>query len=55
MAEIFTIEAEGSTDLAQLMDLIVFGDLLSLWMAVEAGVDPGPVPILMELKDYLVQ
>lgn len=55
VAEIFTVQAEGSTDLAQLMDLIVFGDLLSLWMAVEAGVDPGPVPILMELKDYLVQ
>ncbi len=45
--------AEGDGDLAQLLDLILFGDYVSLWMAVEAGVDPGPVPILEELKERL--
>ena len=32
------------------MDLIYFGDYVSLWMAAEAGIDPGPVPVLAELK-----
>jgi glucose/mannose-6-phosphate isomerase len=53
VADIHTVVAEGSTDLAQLFDLIVVGDLVSLWTAAEAGVDPGPVPILIELKDFL--
>jgi glucose/mannose-6-phosphate isomerase len=47
------VRAEGDGDLAQLLDLILFGDYVSLWMAVQAGVDPGPVPILVELKDQL--
>lgn len=53
VAEIFTVSADGPSDLAQLFDLIVFGDLVSLWMAVEAGVDPGPVPVIMDLKAAL--
>lgn len=53
VADIHTVNAEGESDLAQLFDLIVVGDLLSLWMAAEAGVDPGPVPILIELKEFL--
>jgi glucose/mannose-6-phosphate isomerase len=44
------VRAEGDGDLAQLLDLIMFGDYVSLWMAAEAGVDPGPVPVLQELK-----
>lgn len=55
VAEIFEVTASGDGDLAQLFDLIIFGDLVSLWMAVEAGVDPGPVPLLMVLKDRLAQ
>jgi glucose/mannose-6-phosphate isomerase len=47
------VRAEGDGDLAQLLDLILIGDYVSLWMAVQAGVDPGPVPILVELKDQL--
>ena len=47
------VRAEGEGDLAQLFDLILFGDYVSLWMAVEAGVDPGPVPVIEELKGRL--
>ncbi len=45
--------AEGDGDLAQLFDLIIAGDFLSLYLADLAGVDPGPVPILADLKQRL--
>ena len=53
VADVIEVQATGDGDLAQLFDLILFGDYVSLWMAVEAGVDPGPVPILGELKAAL--
>jgi glucose/mannose-6-phosphate isomerase len=53
LADVVEVRAEGDGDLAQLFDLILFGDYTSLWMAAQAGVDPGPVPILGELKDEL--
>jgi glucose/mannose-6-phosphate isomerase len=53
VADTIEVRAVGDGDLAQLLDLILFGDFVSLWMAVQAGVDPGPVPILVELKDQL--
>jgi glucose/mannose-6-phosphate isomerase len=53
VADVIEVQAAGDGDLAQLMDLILFGDYVSLWMAAESGVDPGPVPILGELKAAL--
>jgi glucose/mannose-6-phosphate isomerase len=53
VADVLEVRAEGEGDLAQLFDLILFGDYVSLWLAVEAGVDPGPVPVLDELKRRL--
>jgi glucose/mannose-6-phosphate isomerase len=53
VADVLEVRAEGDGDLAQLFDLILFGDYVSLWMAVEAGVDPGPVPVIEELKERL--
>jgi glucose/mannose-6-phosphate isomerase len=53
VADVIEVRAAGDGDLAQLFDLILFGDYVSLWMAVEAGVDPGPVPILVDLKAQL--
>ena len=53
VADQIEVHAEGDGDLAQLMDLILFGDYVSLWMAAEAGVDPGPVEALVELKRRL--
>jgi glucose/mannose-6-phosphate isomerase len=47
------VQAAGDGDLAQLLDLILFGDYVSLWLAVHSGVDPGPVPILTDLKAAL--
>jgi glucose/mannose-6-phosphate isomerase len=53
VADVIEVRAEGDGDLAQLFDLILFGDYVSLWMAADAGVDPGPVPVLVDLKAQL--
>jgi glucose/mannose-6-phosphate isomerase len=53
VAGVIEVRAEGDGDLAQLFDLILFGDYVSLWMAVQAGIDPGPVPVLGDLKQAL--
>jgi glucose/mannose-6-phosphate isomerase len=53
VADVIEVQAEGDGDLAQLLDLILIGDYVSLWMAADAGVDPGPVPVLGELKKAL--
>jgi glucose/mannose-6-phosphate isomerase len=52
-AELIEVRADGDGDLAQMMDLILFGDYVSLWLAAEAGVDPGPVEVLVGLKEAL--
>ena len=53
VASIIEVRAEGEGELAQLMDLILVGDFVSLWLAAQEGVDPGPVPALVELKQAL--
>ena len=41
---VLDIEAEGEGALAQLLDLVLQGDFVSLHMAAEAGRRPGPDP-----------
>jgi len=53
VADVLEARAEGEGELAQLLDLCLFGDFVSLELAADAGVDPGPVPILEELKAAL--
>ena len=53
VAGIEVIEAEGEGELAQLFDLIIYGDFVSLHMAAHQGIDPGPTPILSEIKNQL--
>jgi len=53
VAEVIEVHAEGDGELAQLLDLVLFGDYVSLWMAAQAGVDPGPVDVLVDLKRRL--
>ncbi len=55
MAGIEVVHAEGEGELAQLFDLILFGSFTSLHMAAANGIDPGPIPILDELKAALAQ
>jgi glucose/mannose-6-phosphate isomerase len=50
VAGITQIEARGEGQLAQLLDLILVGDLTSLQLALNEGIDPGPVPALDDIK-----
>lgn len=49
------VTAAGSCPLAQLFDLLVQGDALSLDLAARLGRDPGPVDILTDLKSRLAR
>jgi glucose/mannose-6-phosphate isomerase len=53
VSDVIEVRAAGDGELAQLFDLVLFGDYVSLWMAAAAGVDPGPVPVLVDLKREL--
>jgi len=50
VAGIEQVEARGDGQLAQLLDLILVGDLTSLHLALNEGIDPGPAPALDEIK-----
>jgi glucose/mannose-6-phosphate isomerase len=53
VAGIAQVEAGGDGQLAQLLDLILVGDLTSLQMALNEGIDPGPAPALDDIKTAL--
>lgn len=53
MSDVIEVRASGDGDLAQLLDLAMIGDFVSLHMAAAEGVDPGPVPALVELRSRL--
>ena len=55
VAGVHTVQAAGEGPLAQLFDLIFFGDMVTLHMAQDEGLDPGPVPILDDFKARLRQ
>jgi glucose/mannose-6-phosphate isomerase len=47
--------AEGEGALAQLADLVLVGDVVSIELAYQLGVDPGPVDVLVDLKRRLAE
>ncbi|MDR5683311.1 MAG: bifunctional phosphoglucose/phosphomannose isomerase [Armatimonadota bacterium] len=47
------VHSEGADPLARLMSLILFGDLVSVYLAYSNEVDPYPVPVIDELKRRL--
>jgi glucose/mannose-6-phosphate isomerase len=47
---IHEVRAEGDGPLAQLFDLIMVGDFVTLHLAALAGIDPGPIPALDFIK-----
>ncbi len=53
VAGMVEVRAQGEGDLAQLLDLALFGDFVSLHLAGREEIDPGPVPVLIELKERL--
>ena len=48
-----TVRAAGDGNLAQLLDLSMFGTFTSLHIAAQEGIDPGPVPVLDWMKQQL--
>jgi glucose/mannose-6-phosphate isomerase len=55
VAGVEDVRAEGEGALAQLFDLVLQGDFVSLHLAANEGIDPGPIPILDSLKQALQQ
>ena len=53
VASVIEVRADGSGPLAQLFDLIMIGDFVSLHVASREGIDPGPIPVLVEVKRRL--
>ena len=53
VAGVHSVHAEGEGRLAQLMDLVLFGDMVTLYQCEAEGIDPGPVPILDDIKRTL--
>jgi len=52
-AATFRIESVGGTPTERLLSLVLLGDLVSLYLAVLRGVDPGPVALIDRLKSAL--
>ena len=55
VSSVQTVEADGDGPLAHLLDLVLIGDVMSLHLAELAGVDPGPIPLLDDLKATLAE
>jgi glucose/mannose-6-phosphate isomerase len=53
VASIHDVVAEGDGPLAQLLDLVMMGDFVTLHRAAQEGIDPGPVPALADLQRAL--
>ncbi len=47
------VRAEGEGQLAQLLDLVMVGDFVSLHLAAREQLDPGPVPVLDHVKSAI--
>lgn len=55
VAGVLEVRAEGQGRLAQLLDLIYLGSWASVYMAYDAGVDPGPIDAIARLKSALAR
>jgi glucose/mannose-6-phosphate isomerase len=55
VADIIEVRAAGEGDLAQLFDLTLIGDFVSLHLAAREEIDPGPIPVLEDIKRRLHQ
>jgi glucose/mannose-6-phosphate isomerase len=53
VADVLEVRAAGEGDLAQLLDLALVGDFVSLHLAAAEEIDPGPVPVQDDLERAL--
>ncbi len=54
-AATYRVDSVGETRTERLVSLVLLGDLVSLYLAVLRGVDPGPVEVLARLKGELAR
>jgi glucose/mannose-6-phosphate isomerase len=52
-AAVIAVESVGETRVARLLHTVMLGDLVSLYLAARAGVDPGPIEVIDRLKEGL--
>ena len=50
-----TVDAEGKSPLAQMMSTVLFGDWVSLYLAILNGVAPAPTTAIDKLKERLAR
>lgn len=55
VADVVEVRASGDGELAQLLDLALVGDFVSLHLAGREGIDPGPIPVMDEIKLRLAE
>ncbi|MEI6700860.1 MAG: SIS domain-containing protein [Actinomycetota bacterium] len=55
VANRITLHATGTGELDQFMDLVGLGDRISLALATHVGIDPGPVPAIVEMKQAVAR
>ncbi len=51
--DVISVKGVGEGELSQLLDLVLTGDFVSLQVAKNNGIDPGPIPVLNEMKSRL--
>jgi glucose/mannose-6-phosphate isomerase len=52
-SQVLRVEGEGEGRLAQLLDLIYLGDWVSVYLALDNDVDPGPIDAIAQLKSEM--
>jgi glucose/mannose-6-phosphate isomerase len=52
-APVVQLESRGDSRLERVLSLVLLGDIVSVYLAVLAGVDPTPVEALEQFKDLL--
>lgn len=55
VAGVIELAADGATPLGRMIDLVMLGDYVSLYLAIARGVDPGPVEMITRLKTRLAE
>jgi glucose/mannose-6-phosphate isomerase len=53
VAGVTEVEALGRSPLARALSLCLYGDYLSCYVALLRGIDPTPVPVIVELKKVM--
>ncbi len=52
---VLELAADGNTPFGRMLDLVMLGDYVSLYLAIARGVDPGPVDMIGRLKARLAE